>query len=231
MTNAEPSSLLHTAEIVHWGALAFMGVVYTTRILWLLKFKKPMDRSPRGGDGKVSPKDAGIHSLGNVAMPWGMESTRNNMGFYMTFVVFHLGVVGGITLAFLSSLAPSLMATPAVAYTLGGMCAAGFLVALYRVARRFSSPVLRLVSTPDDYFSLLMLTGWMGLGVIAQAHLFGVPQFADPVYLAIYLFATSFFLVYVPFSKISHYLYYPFTRFWLGKALGHRGSYPYAQRS
>jgi hypothetical protein len=33
----------------------------------------------------------------------------------------------------------------------------------------------------------------------------------------------------VPFSKISHYLYYPFTRYWLGRSLGHRGSMPYAR--
>ena len=44
-----------------------------------------------------------------------------------------------------------------------------------------------------------------------------------------YLLLTSFFLLYVPFSKISHYLYYPFTRIWIGRALGHRGSYPYSQ--
>lgn len=230
MTNAEPSSLLHTAEIVHWAALGFMGLVYTTRVLWLLKFKKPMDRSPRGGSGEVTPQQAGLHSLGNVAMPWAMESTRKNLGFYFTFVAFHLGVVGGISLAFLSSLAPDLMKQPAVAYALGGMCALGFLTALYRIGRRFTSKVLRLVSTPDDYFSLIMLTGWMGLGALAQAHLYGVPQLADELYMVAFLFATSFFLVYVPFSKISHYLYYPFTRYWLGKALGHRGSYPYAQR-
>ena len=36
----------------------------------------------------------------------------------------------------------------------------------------------------------------------------------------------SFFLVYVPFSKISHYLYYPFTRYYLGKSLGRRGVFP-----
>ncbi len=37
---------------------------------------------------------------------------------------------------------------------------------------------------------------------------------------------TAFFLIYVPFSKISHYLYYPFTRYYLGKTLGHRGVHP-----
>ena len=42
----------------------------------------------------------------------------------------------------------------------------------------------------------------------------------------IYFCLTAFFLIYVPFSKISHYLYYPFTRFWLGKTMSHRGVYP-----
>ena len=41
-----------------------------------------------------------------------------------------------------------------------------------------------------------------------------------------YFFLTAFFLVYVPFSKISHYLYYPFARWYLGRTLGHRGVMP-----
>jgi len=43
------------------------------------------------------------------------------------------------------------------------------------------------------------------------------------------LLLTSFFLLEIQNSKISHYLYYPFSRWWIGKALGHRGSYPYSQ--
>jgi hypothetical protein len=45
-------------------------------------------------------------------------------------------------------------------------------------------------------------------------------------HLITYFILTAFFLVYVPFSKISHYLYYPFTRYYLGKTMGHRGIYP-----
>ena len=41
-----------------------------------------------------------------------------------------------------------------------------------------------------------------------------------------YFLLTAFFLMYVPFSKISHYLYYPFTRYYLGKTLGYRGVTP-----
>ncbi|MEN6312062.1 MAG: hypothetical protein ABFD80_11050, partial [Acidobacteriota bacterium] len=41
------------------------------------------------------------------------------------------------------------------------------------------------------------------------------------------LFAlTAFFLVYVPSSKICHNLYYPFTRDFLGRTMGHRGTLP-----
>jgi hypothetical protein len=41
-----------------------------------------------------------------------------------------------------------------------------------------------------------------------------------------YFFLTAFFLIFVPFSKISHYLYYPITRYYFGKSMGYRGVYP-----
>ena len=41
-----------------------------------------------------------------------------------------------------------------------------------------------------------------------------------------YFIMTAFFLMYVPFSKISHYVYYPFTRYYFGKTMGYRGVYP-----
>jgi hypothetical protein len=83
-----------------------------------------------------------------------------------------------------------------------------------------------LISTPDDYFSLVMLTVWFGLGACTQAYLIGAWGMTSETLLIAYLYLTSFFLLYVPFSKISHYLYYPFTRTYIGRALGQRGSYP-----
>lgn len=226
MEGAGPSSALHTAEIVHWIALGVMAIVYTTRILWLLSFKKAKDKSPPGGDGSVTPRQAAYHSLANVVMPGAMESTRKNMTFYLSFVLFHLGVVCGIALAFLSTLVPGFVSHPMVSWVFGVSLAMAFLIGVARLLRRIFSPVLRLISTPDDYFSLIMLTCWFGLGAITQGHLAGVPWLHNELFLVFYLYLTSFFLLYVPFSKISHYLYYPFTRWWLGKALGHRGSMP-----
>ncbi len=222
----DPSPLLHTAEIVHWVALGIMAVVYALRIRWLLRFKAGTDRTAPGNPATTNASRGAWYSLLNVAMPWSMESTRRGFFFYLTFVLFHLGVVAGIALAFLSTITPGLVATAAYAWVSGTLIAAAFLVAIGRVFRRVLSPVIRLVSTPDDYFSLGMLTIWFALGVVTQASLAGIEQLANELYLVAYLFLTSFFLLYVPFSKISHYLYYPFTRYWIGRALGHRGSFP-----
>jgi hypothetical protein len=57
----------------------------------------------------------------------------------------------------------------------------------------------------------------------------GIWGVTSDIFQIVYLYLTSFFLLYVPFSKISHYLYYPFTRIYIGRALGHRGSYPVAR--
>jgi len=219
-------SLLHTAEIVHWAALVIMAVVYTLRLRWLFKFNPGVDKSAAGAAYRTDKSKGALYSLFNVAMPWSMESTRKGFGFYLTFVIFHIGVVAGIALAFLSTVTPNLVANPIFAWVCGGSLFLALMVAIYRIFRRFFTPVMKLISTPDDYFSLFMLTAWFGLGAVTQAHLAGMQGFESVNILVAYLFLTSFFLIYVPFSKISHYLYYPFTRIWIGRALGHRGSYP-----
>ena len=219
-----PGTLLHTVEIVHWAALAVMGVVYATRIGWLFRFRGTRDRQAPGNLARTTPMKGALHSLANVAMPWTMESTRKGFPFYLSFVVFHLGVVAGIGLAFLSTVARGFVSAPIVAAVSGVLLSAAFLVALYRLVRRIVRPVMRLISTPDDYFSLAMLTVWFAVGIAAQAGLAGL--LPGEGFLVAYLLLTSFFLLYVPFSKISHYLYYPFTRFWIGRTLGHRGALP-----
>ena len=102
------------------------------------------------------------------------------------------------------------------------MIGAAFIVACMRIVRRVSNVYLRAISSPDDYFSLLLLTVWFGFAF------FAVPNRIDQGegVLLTYFIMTAFFLMYVPFSKISHYLYYPFTRYYFGKTMGYRGIYP-----
>ena len=215
--------LLHIAEIVHWVALGFMIVVYTARLVWLMSFTAGKDRQKRGEKAAENGATLGaIYSLGNIAMPWAMESTRKGFPFYLSFALFHIGVTAGIGFAFGSSLLPSVFEIAIVGYICMTLLGVACLISILRIVRRLTVPVMRLISTPDDIFAVFTLAVWFATGVLAQGYYIGL--FEQEIFLTIFLLCTSFFLVYVPFSKISHYLYYPFTRWYIGKTLGHRGS-------
>jgi nitrate reductase gamma subunit len=155
-------------------------------------------------------------------MPWGMESTRQNPFFYAQFVVFHVAVAAGIAMSFVIPYLPGLMKPMVVVRLLQVLFALGCLIGCYRLYRRLTDPFIRQISSPDDIFSILLLTVWMFASIWAAPN--RPDQGEGP--LMIYFLLTAFFLVYVPFSKISHYLYYPFTRYYFGRTMGHRGVYP-----
>ena len=102
------------------------------------------------------------------------------------------------------------------------MIGAAFLVGLMRLFRRLKNPAVRPISTADDYMSLVLVVLFFAAGFLAVPNTYRSSEAALIAFFAL----TGFFLVYVPFSKIGHYLYYPFTHFFLGRTMGHRGVYP-----
>jgi len=217
------SELLHFSEHqLQEGALVFMAIVYALRVRWLLRFKAGKERQAATGLGDTNPRRGFIYSWANVGMPWAMESTRTKKFLYLQFVVFHLGVVAAIGLSFVIPYAAHWLAWPPLVLVLQVVIGAAFLVGVMRLVRRLGSSYLRAISTPDDVFSLVLLIVWFGFAFFAVNNSTAGGEW----HLVTYFFMTAFFLVYVPFSKISHYLYYPFTRYYLGKTMGHRGVFP-----
>ena len=217
------SQLLHFAEHrLQEVALLVMATVYTIRLIWLFRFKAGGDRQGRTGRFSTSPQKGALYSLGNIAMPWAMESTRTNLVFWIQFVLFHLGVTAAIALSFVIPYAPSLLDYGLVVVGFQMFIGTAFLVGCYRMYRRISDRTMRAISTPDDYFCLALLTIWFAFGVFAAPN--DITR-GEGILLAFFLL-TAFFLIYVPFSKIGHYLYYPITRYYLGRSLGYRGVFP-----
>lgn len=215
------SPLLHFAEhTLQEVALVFMALVYTKRILWLLKFPAGKERQAATGD---STKKKGIlYSWAIIGMPWAMESTRTRLFLYLQFVVFHVGVTAAIVLSFLIPYGPGLLQVDGVVPVFQVLIWAACAVGVMRIIRRVADPYMRAISSPDDYFSLILLTVWFTFAGLAASNR---PELGE-TYLLAFFFLTAFFLMYVPFSKISHYLYYPFTRFYFGQSMGHRGVFP-----
>jgi len=203
---------------VQLAALAFMAIVYVLKVRWILRFRATVERTPaRGSHAK------GIgYAFATLALPWELPSTRVHWYRWVEFAVFHLAVAAGIGLTFIMPYWPAVVGGSAAVTGLQAAFALGAAVAISRLVRRFARPELRLISSPDDVFSLVMLAAWLLSGVLAA------PQRSEAALVA-FFGLTAFFLVYVPFSKISHYIYYPFVRYHIGKHLGHRGSYPPAR--
>jgi nitrate reductase gamma subunit len=213
------SPFLHLLENeVQIIALLFMMIVYVFRVLWILRFKPTRERTqPAGSEGE------GIaYSLLNISMPWSMEATRRKPGFYIQFVIFHLGVAFAIAATFIIPYRPEFFQTKLVVWLFQVVIGAAFIVGLMRLRRRLRTPAVRLISTPDDYFSLLLMILYFASAGLAVPNRYQKAEWP----LALFFGLTAFFLFYVPFSKISHYLYYPFARYLLGKTLGHRGVFP-----
>jgi len=210
-------------------ALGFMALVYTIRIIWFLRFKAGRERQGPTGAGSAMPTKGVLYSWANIAMPWAMESTRTKFFLYLQFVIFHLGVAAAILLSFIIPYGRVLLENDAIVWAIQGITGAACAVGLIRMARRIGSPYMRAISSPDDYFSLVLLTVWLFSAVLAAPHggteVERLAASGMGLRLAFFLM-TAFFLVYVPFSKISHYLYYPFTRYYFGKTMGYRGVYP-----
>ena len=217
------SDLLHFSEhTLQEIALGVMAVVYITRIIWLMRFKAGKERQPATGLRGTTMRKGILYSWGNIAMPWAMESTRTKMFTYGQFVIFHLGVTVAIGLSFIIPYAPGLLESALLVRILQVIIGAACVMGIIRIIRRVSDVYFRAISSPDYYFALILLTVWFFFATLAVPN----STAGGEGIMLTYFMLTAFFLIYVPFSKISHYLYYPFTRYYFGKTMGHRGTYP-----
>ncbi len=203
-------------------ALTFMTLVYIMKIRWILSFKAGKERQAPTGDPSTTAKKGGVHSLFNILMPWSMSSTRQHLFFYLQFAVFHVAVAASIAMSIVLPYFPKLISGGLIVGALQILFALGSLVGFGRLVRRVVSPYIRAISAPDDYFAVALLTVWLAFACMAAPN----NRHETESWLLGYFLLTAFFLFYVPFSKISHYIFYPFTRWYLGKTLGHRGVYP-----
>jgi len=209
----------HTLQEV---ALIVMAIVYTLRVRWLLKFKAGKERQAATGAMSTTKRKGILYSWANVAMPWAMESTRSKMFLYSQFVLFHIGVAIAIGLSFVIPYWPSLLESAGAVMVIQVICGIACLIGVMRIIRRLAGKHMRAISSPDDYFSPALLTVWFFFATLATPNNLATGEW----HLLGFFLLTAFFLLYVPFSKISHYLYYPFTRYYFGKSMGHRGVYP-----
>ena len=157
----------------------------------------------------------GIHSAIKWLIPFATTGWRKNPLLALATFVFHLGAV--MVLLFLMGHAVILRNTfgfslptipQGMADVLTVLMLAG-LVAL--IARRLICVRARSLSTPQDWFLLLLVLATAVSGFVS-AH---AGPWAEPVYIAHLIFG-NLFLILAPFTKLSHMVLYFMSRIQIG---------------
>jgi hypothetical protein len=198
-------------ELVHLIATPVFVFLYILRLIFLMRSKMVTDRSPDPkGDLRKGIGEAFI----TLIAPWKMDSTRRHWTYYLEFILFHIGIAFNISLAYLVTYAAPIMTEP-VRNVFIFFIALGTLAGIKRIFNRFLRADMRVISSFDDYFALILVFLFNASGILI---LRGIVWGSYLYFIVVFIFE-----VYEPFSKIRHYLYYPFARFFFGTDSARRG--------
>jgi len=196
-----------TAGIVLVGAAIFVvGVVY------VLASAQRRPYQAETAPIKGSPAQGVLYAFTLGMAPWAKESARLHWVAYIRGIIIHVGIF--VAAAFLIA-TPWLAQMPEpLRLSLAVLFAIGALLGLAGFWMRMADPSLRLLSTPDDYFSLALVTLFLASGAAAAIK----PEFL-PAFWAI----SGVTLAYAPFGKIKHFIYFFYERVFVGLFFGRRG--------
>ena len=194
-----------------WIFIASFAVFAAAAVYYCLKVLL----GPRAADPAETRGDvlrAVAYSFTGAMSPLKKESARRHVPTYILGLVFHAGVFlasAWVVIFFFGWKVPLVVATlsvPALAVT----SLAGVILLLKRITRR----KLRYYSTPDDYFSNVLVVGFQAVALAALVNVDVIP--------ALMLYASAV-LFYMPLGKLRHAIYFPLARVYLGLFFGKRG--------
>jgi hypothetical protein len=202
------------------GAQWFSLAGFTVLVIASLYLARQVASGIRTKDkaaGRGSPGPAVAYSLTAAMLPWKKESARLHLPAYTMGILYHVG--GFLSFLWLAIIFFDLYAgLPRVVRTASaGLLVLAVLCGLALLIRRIADPKLRHFSTPDDYFSNLLVTGFQALTAAALIYERIVP--------GLYIYA-GVLMMYIPLGKLRHAVYFVFARTYLGIFYGRRGVWP-----
>lgn len=172
---------------------------------------RPLKRDLSRARGSSSRAVLFAFTLGMA--PWEKESTRIHWVAYIRGIIFHIGIFTALAVLFAS---PWLEALPGwVLWIAAAITGIGALAAFGGIWLRLAEANLRVLSLPDDFFSVF-LTGLF----ISSACIVLIA----PGWLPLFYTISAVMFLYIPFSKIRHCAYFFYSKFFFGLSFGHRGS-------
>lgn len=202
----------------HWFLLAGLTIFIVVSAT-LLRKALPAWRVHDPAAPKGSRSSGALYALTGAMMPWKKESARLYPASYALGVLYHLGsFLGffGVAVLFFGIRLPAVIVS-ASALFLAITAASGFGLLIKRIV----SPNLRYFSSPDDYFSNVLVTGWQVFIIMALLYESMLPAL---------LILTGMLFLYIPAGKLRHAIFFLPARIHLGLFYGRRGVWPAKNR-
>jgi hypothetical protein len=153
-----------------------------------------------------------LHAFTLGMAPWEKESTRQHWAAYFRGIFYHVGIFMAFGVLFAS---PWLDVIPLPIVWLAMLVTAvGAVFGFAGIVMRLTEEDTRLLSLPDDYFSVFLTSSFVTLAFLSLLLPSALPAF---------YIVTAVMLVYIPFGKIRHCVYFFYSKFFFGLSFGRRG--------
>ncbi len=163
----------------------------------------------------ASPMMGMMYAVTLGMAPWEKESTRIHWVGYIRGVLLHVGVFLSMALLLVSLFTTHIWEPLRVLLIVVlGLTA---IAAIGATVWRFIGHNERKLSYPDDYFAVFVVSVFIALTCW---------WLIDPAIQPWWYLWSSLMLLYIPFSKIRHFVYFFFTRLFFGDHFGRRGVLP-----
>ena len=191
----------------------FIGIIY--RLVWLF--------TASAKDKVIFPYmnlKYSLRSLAHWVVPFGSRNMRLQSVFTIVSFLFHICllatpvfVLGHIVL-WNESWGISWWHLPESLSNL--MSIIVVLSVIIFIMRRFADPAVRYVTSPSDYLLLLVVVAPFATGIMAYYQVFDYKTI-----ITIHIFSGALWLMVIPFTRIVHMLFFPFTRSYMGCEFGY----------
>jgi hypothetical protein len=183
-----------------------LGIVVRLRSIMNRPFKQDLARA------KGSVRRGVLYAFTLGMAPWEKESTRLHWLAYVRGILFHVGTFVALAALFIS---PWLETFPAWLKIAAAVVAGfGAIFGFMGIVMRRMEENLRVLSVPDDYASVVLTSLFAAFASVTLVASSVLPVF--------YVVAAAL-LIYLPFSKIRHCVYFFYSKFFYGRNFGRRG--------
>ncbi|HEX7364149.1 MAG TPA: hypothetical protein VF366_03170 [Dehalococcoidia bacterium] len=200
-------------EVVTAGMALVGAAIFVVGVVFVLTSAQRRPYQAEMAPIKGSPAQGVLYAYTLGMAPWAKESARIHWVAYIRGIIIHVGIFVAaaflIASPWLAQMVLPLRLSLAALFSIGAVLGlAGFWI-------RMADPSLRLLSTPDDYFSLALVTLFLASAAASAVSIELLPAFWA---------ISGVTMAYAPFGKIKHFIFFFYERVFVGLFFGRRGT-------